>query len=132
MKNLFKKDKGFTLIEVVIVLAIAGLIFVIVFLAVGAAQRSRRDNERRAAVSRLLAAAEQDAANEGGSVPTDCNDIGTAYSAGNYACSDSTTLTADNVHYEDGTNCTGGTSSRFARARINLETGGATYCEDND
>ena len=42
-----KKSPGFTLIEIVIVLAIAALIMVIVFLAVQGAQRSRRDTQRK-------------------------------------------------------------------------------------
>ena len=41
-------DKGgFTIIEVVLVLAIAGLIFLMVFIALPALQRSQRDTERR-------------------------------------------------------------------------------------
>lgn len=50
------KKKGFTLIEIVIVLAIAALILVIVFLAVGGAQRSQRDNASKDAASRVIAA----------------------------------------------------------------------------
>jgi prepilin-type N-terminal cleavage/methylation domain-containing protein len=38
-KKLSKKEKGFTIIEVMIVLAIAGLIMLVVFLAVPALQR---------------------------------------------------------------------------------------------
>ena len=38
---------GFTIIEVVLVLAIAGLIFLMVFLALPALQRSQRDTQRR-------------------------------------------------------------------------------------
>lgn len=44
-KNLTKK--GFTIIEVVLVLAIAGLIFLMVFLALPALQRSQRDTQRK-------------------------------------------------------------------------------------
>ena len=55
MKKSPAKKSGFTLIEIVIVLAIAALIMVIVFVAVQGAQRSRRDTERRAAASRVLA-----------------------------------------------------------------------------
>ena len=51
----YRNKSGFTLIEIVIVLAIAALIMVIVFVAVQGAQRSRRDTERRAAASRVLA-----------------------------------------------------------------------------
>lgn len=46
---------GFTLIELIIVLAIGSLILVIVFLAVGGAQRSRRDSGRKDAVNRAIA-----------------------------------------------------------------------------
>jgi prepilin-type N-terminal cleavage/methylation domain-containing protein len=62
-------SKGFTLIEIVIVLAIAGLIFVIVFLAVQQAQRSRRDTQRRSDAARLAAAVETYAGNNGGNYP---------------------------------------------------------------
>ncbi len=41
-----KKD-GFTIIEVVLVLAIAGLVFVASFLALPALQRAQRDNHRK-------------------------------------------------------------------------------------
>ncbi len=54
MKKSPAKKSGFTLIEIVIVLAIAALIMVIVFVAVQGAQRSRRDTDRRAAASRVL------------------------------------------------------------------------------
>jgi prepilin-type N-terminal cleavage/methylation domain-containing protein len=74
LSKLFKPktrdSKGFTLIEIVIVLAIAGLIFVIVFLAVQQAQKARRDTQRRADASRYLAAAEQYAGNNNGDYPT--------------------------------------------------------------
>ena len=42
-----KNISGFSIIEVVIVLAIAGLIFVIVFMAVPALQRIQRDQHRK-------------------------------------------------------------------------------------
>lgn len=61
--------KGFTLIEIVIVLAIAALIMVIVFLAVAGAQRSQRDTTARNNAARVLAAAEQYAANNSGKYP---------------------------------------------------------------
>lgn len=52
-----KKNKdGFTIIEVVLVLAIAGLIFLMVFVALPALQRSQRDTQRRDDVARLATA----------------------------------------------------------------------------
>lgn len=66
MKN-FKK--GFTLIEIVIVLAIAALIMVIVFLGVQGAQRSQRDIQAKDNASRLLSAANVYASNTSGAFP---------------------------------------------------------------
>jgi prepilin-type N-terminal cleavage/methylation domain-containing protein len=65
-----KEGEGFTLIEVVIVLAIAGLIFVIIFLAVSQAQKNRRDTARKNDANRIGAAIEQFASNSGGAMPT--------------------------------------------------------------
>ena len=45
--NYSQNNKGFTIIEVVLVLAIAGLIFLMVFLALPALQRSQRDTARK-------------------------------------------------------------------------------------
>ena len=42
-----KNKKGFTIIEVVLVLAVAGLIFLMVFLALPALQRAQRDAQRK-------------------------------------------------------------------------------------
>ena len=45
--------KGFTIIEVVLVLAIAGLIFLMVFIALPALQRGQRDAQRKQDLSRI-------------------------------------------------------------------------------
>ena len=52
-------NSGFTIIEVALVLAIAGLIFLVVFLALPALQRSQRDNARKQDVGRVAAALQQ-------------------------------------------------------------------------
>ena len=52
-KDNIKSKKGFTIIEVVLVLAIAGLIFLMVFVALPALQRSQRDSARRNDLSRV-------------------------------------------------------------------------------
>jgi prepilin-type N-terminal cleavage/methylation domain-containing protein len=64
-----KKEQGFTLIEIVLVLAIAGLIMIIVFLAVTGAQRSRRDSQRNNDLSRIASQLEIFASNNGGCYP---------------------------------------------------------------
>lgn len=63
------KEKGFTIIEVLIVLAIAGLILLIVFLAVPALQRNSRNTQRKNDVSNVLAAFSEYVSNRNGKVP---------------------------------------------------------------
>ena len=48
--------KGFTIIEVVLVLAIGGLIFLMVFIALPALQRSQRDTQRKDDLARFMSA----------------------------------------------------------------------------
>ena len=62
--------KGFTLIELVIVLAIAALIIVGILLAVNGAQKSRRDSQRKSDLARVLANVETWESNNGGKPPT--------------------------------------------------------------
>ena len=53
LKNINEQRKGFTIIEVVLVLAIAGLIFLMVFIALPALQRGQRDTQRKNDLSRI-------------------------------------------------------------------------------
>ena len=53
-KGILQNKNGFTVIEVVLVLAIAGLIFLMVFIAFPALARSQRDAKRRDDISILL------------------------------------------------------------------------------
>jgi prepilin-type N-terminal cleavage/methylation domain-containing protein len=75
LQQLKKKTEGFTIIEVLIVLAIAGLIMVIVFIAVPALQRSQR-NEARNNDARLVGNAVNEClSNRNGQVAS-CSAIG--------------------------------------------------------
>lgn len=56
-----KKGSGFTLIELSLVLAIAGLIIALVFLGVVQAHRSKRNQQRQVDAARYLNQAERDA-----------------------------------------------------------------------
>lgn len=71
LKNLKKKSQGFTIIEVLIVLAIAGLIMLIVFLAVPALQRNSRNTQRKNDISALLGAVTEYNNNNQGAFPAD-------------------------------------------------------------
>lgn len=55
-KNQNLAKKGFTIIEVVLVLAIAGLIFLMVFLALPVLQRSQRDTQRKQDIAMVVTA----------------------------------------------------------------------------
>ncbi len=67
------KKKGFTLIEIVIVLAIAALILIIVFLAVSGAQRERRNDGRKNIAGQVVAAVQTFQGNNGGALPTNAS-----------------------------------------------------------
>lgn len=68
--NVQHKEKGFTIIEVVLVLAIAGLIFLMVFIALPALQRNQRDTARKADVSIVAGAVTSYTSNNRGLFPT--------------------------------------------------------------
>ncbi len=80
--KLQKSEKGFTIIEVMIVLAIAGLILLIVFLAVPALQRSSRNTARKGDVARITAAAAEFVANNNGTLPSTVSPNNDATAAG--------------------------------------------------
>jgi prepilin-type N-terminal cleavage/methylation domain-containing protein len=63
-----RKEEGFTIIEVLIVLAIAGLILLIVFLAVPALQRNSRNTQRKEDASKALGALQEAINNSNGSL----------------------------------------------------------------
>ncbi len=155
-----RKEKGFTIIEVVLVLAIAGLIFLIVFLALPQLQRSRRDTQRRNDAGRIMAALESYAANNNGNYPAEsltnaAGNLGTYGAAAsfwqvyanidatlidpggnNYTISFPTTLpaatatAAGSVDYWLGVDCNGTAAARRTAVSIGLE-GGGDYCQDN-
>ncbi len=79
IKSLVKDKKGFTIIEVVLVLAIAGLIFLMVFLALPAMQRGQRDTQRKDDMARFNTALNNYSSNNNGSVPKDWNAFKTNY-----------------------------------------------------
>ena len=75
---------GFTIIEVVLVLAIAGLIFLMVFIALPALQRNQRDTQRKNDISRFQEAVERYKANNKGQLPWGLESIGVALSTNNF------------------------------------------------
>jgi prepilin-type N-terminal cleavage/methylation domain-containing protein len=143
VSNLLKKDKGFTLIEIVLVLAIAGLLLVIVFLAVQGAQRSRRDQQRKTDAATALAAMESCASSHDGTYPPACvaNLLavpaagGAAYYSGRdpqtqaaYLYTANPAPTAGQIHPQIGPCAVGGTGTASV---IIFQEAGGTYCVHN-
>ena len=106
-----KDAKGFTIIEVLIVLAIAGLILLIVFLAVPALQRSSRNTQRKNDASSIGGAIANYISNNGGTVPTK---LGKNASTSNL----------------DVCNAGGGTTGGATACTGNIETGKLGYFTD--
>lgn len=140
-KKLKSESKGFTIIEVLIVLAIAGLIMLIVFLAVPALQRNNRNTQRRADVSALLGAISEYITNNNGALPTSAAQVtGNAklgfYAPGEVTLQSGTSLTTTNpssvVDIRTGVKCSGGgvtatgATSRNIAAVYYVETSTAT------
>ena len=68
--NSSSQKPAFTIIEVVLVLAIAGLIFLMVFIALPALQRNQRDTQRKNDIGRVLTAVQKYQANNRGNMPS--------------------------------------------------------------
>ena len=67
--KLKQRQQGFSIIEVMIVMAIAGLIMLIVFLAVPALQRNSRNTQRKHDVTGLLGGLNEYQNNNAGALP---------------------------------------------------------------
>lgn len=114
-----KKGQGFTIIEVLIVLAIAGLILLVVFLAVPALQRNSRNTQRKDDVSRIGSAVQEFINNSNGTLPTN-------------SAADNTTLQSllGTLAYYTNTNvtvagaATGTTTNNTTIDTVNVYTGG--------
>ena len=72
MRSKLKKtnSEGFTIIEIMIVLVIAGLILLIVFLAVPALQRNARNTSRKSDASAVIGAVNEFIDNNNGTAPS--------------------------------------------------------------
>jgi prepilin-type N-terminal cleavage/methylation domain-containing protein len=95
--NLNRKGSGFTIIEVVLVLAIASIIFLLVFLAVPALQASQRDTARKNDVAKVVTSLANYAGNNAGSITSASKDNITSYAgalSANSTVNSSTTVAA--------------------------------------
>ena len=141
MNTQLNSKRGFTLIEVILVLAIAALIFLMVFIALPALQASQRDTARKNDASIVSSAVTQFTSAERRAIATtDSAALRTyikaldqyAISGVQVVASGDPTATQINVYPAQkcaGTGLTGGTA-RQAAVRIMMDNGTTFYCVD--
>ncbi len=142
-----KDQKGFTIIEVLIVLAIAGLILLIVFLAVPALQRNSRNTTIKNDASAFAGGFSEFSSNNDGkqasSVTQSGADVTITGAAGSneaqakvnastsvtsqQATAVPTTYTPATLWWRTGVTCTGATSARAIVVYYFVETTGSTH-----
>lgn len=82
MRKLQNRSKGFTIIELLIVLAIAALIILIVLIAVPQLQRNQRNTARQNIAGRIATEINNYAGNNNGNTPTENADATTGFTGG--------------------------------------------------
>jgi prepilin-type N-terminal cleavage/methylation domain-containing protein len=105
MKN---NNKGFTIVETLIVLAIAGLIILIVLLAVPALQRNARNTDIKSDVSAIAGGITEFESNNDGSLPTT-----TSLTGSTLALSGGTGTAPTNAQIQGGDVIDGGATTIF-------------------
>ena len=138
MKQLRNKQSGFTLIEVVLVLAIGALIILMALLAFNGAQRARKDTARTNLVGTISASVEQYAANNNGTYP-DAAGFAVLVSGSKWTdpaggpVTASAPSTSVGIYYEANQVCSGSTApASGSYYRITYVQGnGQTACKDS-
>lgn len=146
------KEKGFTLVEIVFVLAISSLVIIIVFLAVPQARTTGRDSQRKAYLEQVASNVEKfkESAANGYNYPPDAATFqanftppGGAYAVTNndtdpmngqvYGFAGDQTPSSSQpagITYLPQQNCAGGAGTGLYALKITLESG-TDYCLDN-
>ena len=148
MYKQLKKNQGFTIIEVMIVLAIAGLILLIVFLAVPALQRNARNTSMKNDASSLAGAVSEFESNNSGTPPTGVTNTagapvitGAAGTISATAKTQSTTsvslsvvtavtavtATVNKIQIQVGVSCSGTVNTRSTAVWYPIEQSGGNY-----
>lgn len=120
-QNLKKKTEGFTIIEVLIVLAIAGLIMLIVFLAVPALQRNQRNSNRDSDASRVSTLVTECLANRNGVVDA-CDDEDKI----NFSAADFSAIETVDINNGNSTETGSETEARVEFGAVCTDTGDAS------
>lgn len=149
------KQKGFTIIEVVLVLAIAALIFLMVFIALPALQRNQRDTARKQELGKVVSAVTTWQSNHKGASPaanqaadfakyldatadangkialttTDVVIVGAQTSGHSSADKSTIALATASGCGTDGASFAAPSNSRQSAAIVQLENGEAYFCQ---
>lgn len=115
LQSLKKRQQGFTIIEVLIVLAIAGLILLIVFLAVPALNRNAHNTSIKNDVGALLAGMNEYVNNNNGSLPP-LEAAGSSPAGGKYYVGN----TSANCISTPADNCATASVGYFSANKINI------------
>lgn len=94
MRKMPRELGGFTIIEVILVLAIAGLIFLMVFIALPTLNRSQRDSQRQRDMGTVANAITRFQQNNNGKLPTTPSKVDATESDALPECSNTSTSTA--------------------------------------
>ena len=128
-----KTEKGFTIIEVALVLAIGALIFLVVFLAVPALQRNQRNDARKRDISNIVEAIHDYNANH----PTSPFDKGEVTDTATLPDTTGTSVNTSEIKVYIGHKCKGldniekGSGRQAAVMGTMERSGGYTlYCQD--
>jgi prepilin-type N-terminal cleavage/methylation domain-containing protein len=87
------RKTGFTIVEVIIVMAIAGLMFLLIFKAVPALLRNSRNNQRKQDVQTILQDVSRYELNHSGSIPPNASFLNTFQAKLSYYSSSDVTVT---------------------------------------
>lgn len=127
-QNHQRKGSGFTIIEVMIVLAIAGLIMALVFLAVPALQRSSRNTQRKTDVSAVLAAISDYSNNNGGALPNNASCFSVANGSLTISCGATTASSTAKLGYYTSVTLATSYTTQSATAADSLTISEKTTC----
>jgi prepilin-type N-terminal cleavage/methylation domain-containing protein len=151
LQNIKNRKEGFTIIEVLIVLAIAGLILLVVFLAVPALQRNSRNTSMKNDVQNVLGGITEYQNANSGAMPTGVSGTGTVnYTGGagtnatsikvqgttvvSVVAAAQTNVPNGEVRIRLGYRCDGTANARSVAAYYSIETTGDSttdQCQDS-
>lgn len=138
MNTHIQRKQGFTIIEVVLVLAIAALIFLMIFVALPALQRNQRDTARKNDAGVVSSALGTYRSNNSGSLPTSSTfgdfrtqyltDKLSQYGTDKVVLGNAASSSVDDLVVSLGYDCNGTASARVAAVYVRLENADASYC----